>query len=190
MFALTPIMTFHPDGISCLYTLFGQPITGWKWNKNSPYKLHFSTIVENHNENYNIDENGSDIKTEAVPVVAVDLDSSISDDLETQNVTQQMESIDQQPDRIFENTDIETQMDPQHTQESHVKQAFSISDIVGIGPKIEEKLRACGITTIEQLAALTKEDIILLEHQLGNIQNRIERGDWIAQAKALLAQKA
>ncbi|MGC6391647.1 MAG: hypothetical protein ACON5C_07510 [Alphaproteobacteria bacterium] len=161
MFALTPIMTFHPDGISCLYTLFGQPITGWKWNKNSPYQVHFSTIIKNHN----IDGNRSDIKTEAVPVVAVDLDSSISDDLETQ-------------------------MELQHTQESQVKQAFSISDIVGIGPKIEEKLRACGITTIEQLAALTKEDIILLEHQLGNIQNRIERGDWIAQAKALLAQKA
>lgn len=186
MFALTPIMTFHPDGISCLYTLFGQPITGWKWNKNSPYQVHFSTIIKNHN----IDGNGSDIKTEAVPEVAVDLDSSISDDLKTQNATQQMESIEQQPDRIFENTDIETQMELQHTQGSQAKQAFSISDIVGIGPKIEEKLRACGITTIEQLAALTKEDIILLEHQLGNIQNRIERGDWIAQAKALLAQKA
>jgi len=55
--------------------------------------------------------------------------------------------------------------------------------IAGIGPIIERKLHDMGITTFEQIAQWSTEDIERVGEQL-NFKGRIEREDWIGQAKA------
>lgn len=59
--------------------------------------------------------------------------------------------------------------------------------ISGVGPKLEERLHELGITTFEQIAAWTADDIARLDEQL-KFHGRIERDDWIGQARALLGK--
>jgi NADH-quinone oxidoreductase subunit E len=56
--------------------------------------------------------------------------------------------------------------------------------ISGVGPKLEKVLNGYGISTYAQIAALTAEEIDRIEDELG-FKGRIERDDWIGQAKAL-----
>lgn len=60
--------------------------------------------------------------------------------------------------------------------------------ISGIGPALEKKLRAQGISTFRQLATLTEADIDRLETAI-KAMGRIRRDDWIGQAKAQHGQK-
>ena len=62
----------------------------------------------------------------------------------------------------------------------------ALTDINGIGPVIEGKLKALGITTFQQIAALTAERIAEIDEQL-NFKGRIEREEWVSQAAAKLA---
>ncbi len=55
--------------------------------------------------------------------------------------------------------------------------------IDGIGPVIERKLHEMGVTTFRQIAGWTADDIERIGTQL-NFKGRIEREDWIGQAKA------
>lgn len=59
--------------------------------------------------------------------------------------------------------------------------------ISGVGPKLEEKLHALGIRRFEQIAAWTPEDVARFDDQL-SFHGRIERDDWIGQAKALASR--
>src|SRR5690606_38868191 len=56
--------------------------------------------------------------------------------------------------------------------------------ISGVGPVLEGKLNAIGITTWAQVAALEKAEIAKLEDHL-SFPGRIARDEWIKQAKAL-----
>ena len=56
--------------------------------------------------------------------------------------------------------------------------------ISGIGPKIDSQLKAMKITTFAQIAAWKKADIAQVNEKL-KFKGRIERDDWIKQAKAL-----
>jgi large subunit ribosomal protein L21 len=56
--------------------------------------------------------------------------------------------------------------------------------ISGVGPALEQKLNALGITRFDQVAAFTAEDIQRVDEVL-NFKGRIEREDWVAQAKSL-----
>ncbi|KKB83786.1 hypothetical protein VW29_14020 [Devosia limi DSM 17137] len=56
--------------------------------------------------------------------------------------------------------------------------------ISGVGPVLEGKLNALGITRWSQVAAFTAEDIAKVEETL-NFKGRVTRDDWIAQAAAL-----
>jgi F-type H+-transporting ATPase subunit gamma len=55
--------------------------------------------------------------------------------------------------------------------------------IDGIGPVIERKLHDMGIHTFKQIAQWTPDDVARVGEQL-NFKGRIEREDWIGQAKA------
>ena len=59
-----------------------------------------------------------------------------------------------------------------------------LTKINGIGPKIKEKLYDLGITTFAQIAALSDTDIERVNGQL-SFKGRIERENWVEQAKAL-----
>lgn len=54
----------------------------------------------------------------------------------------------------------------------------------GVGPVLEKKLNAEGITNFTQIAAWKKADIVAFDAKL-NFKGRIERDGWIAQAKKL-----
>ena len=59
-----------------------------------------------------------------------------------------------------------------------------LKKISGVGPKLEEKLNGLGIAQFSQIAALTPDQVAWLDEQL-KAKGRIERDDWIDQAKAL-----
>ena len=59
-----------------------------------------------------------------------------------------------------------------------------LKKISGVGPVLEGKLHALGITKFAQVAAFTPEDVAKIDDAL-NFKGRIERDDWIGQARAL-----
>jgi len=64
-----------------------------------------------------------------------------------------------------------------------------ISLISGVGPALKKKLAEAGISSLKQVAELGKAAIAKLDEEL-KLGGRIERDEWIAQAKELLAGKA
>ena len=65
-------------------------------------------------------------------------------------------------------------------------QADDLTLIGGVGEKINEKLTAMGIFHFWQVAAMTDGDIEKVESDLG-FKGRVEREDWIEQARELMA---
>ncbi len=59
-----------------------------------------------------------------------------------------------------------------------------LKKISGVGPVLEKKLNDLGITKFAQVAAFTAEDIAKVDDAL-SFKGRIERDDWLGQAKAL-----
>ena len=60
--------------------------------------------------------------------------------------------------------------------------------IGGVGPALEKKLAALGVTSLKQIAEFTAADIERVDAEL-NFKGRIEREEWVEQAKELLAGK-
>lgn len=66
--------------------------------------------------------------------------------------------------------------------------ASSVDDLTqlsGVGPVLAKKLNAAGVTSLAQVAAFTDEDIQRIDAEL-NFKGRIERDDWVGQAKKLV----
>jgi large subunit ribosomal protein L21 len=57
----------------------------------------------------------------------------------------------------------------------------------GVGPALEKKLLAAGVTSFAQIAAWTEEDIAAYNEKL-SFKGRIEREGWVDQAKAQIAE--
>jgi large subunit ribosomal protein L21 len=66
--------------------------------------------------------------------------------------------------------------------------ADDLTQISGIGPVIAEKLVGLGITKLKQIAGLSAKKAAEIDEQL-NFKGRIEREEWIEQAKELIAGK-
>lgn len=62
--------------------------------------------------------------------------------------------------------------------------ADDLKMISGVGPVLEKKLNAFGVTQFAQVAKFKKADIVKLDDAL-SFKGRIERDDWVKQAKAL-----
>ena len=60
--------------------------------------------------------------------------------------------------------------------------------IGGVGPALEKKLHDLGYTSLAQIAALTPDQVAEIDEKL-NFKGRVEREDWIGQAKDLIAGK-
>ena len=67
-------------------------------------------------------------------------------------------------------------------------QADDLKKISGVGPKLEQTLNELGVWHYEQVASFTKADIAWVDERL-RFKGRIERDDWIGQAKALAEGK-
>lgn len=62
--------------------------------------------------------------------------------------------------------------------------ADDLTKISGVGPVIVEKLNKMGVTQFAQIAAFSAEDVAKVDETL-NFKGRIDREDWIGQAKTL-----
>ena len=62
-----------------------------------------------------------------------------------------------------------------------------LKKLSGVGPALEKKLIAAGVTSLEQVAAWTQADVTKIDEEL-SFKGRIEREGWIAQAKELTAK--
>ncbi|WP_298835839.1 50S ribosomal protein L21 [uncultured Roseobacter sp.] len=62
--------------------------------------------------------------------------------------------------------------------------ADDLKQLSGVGPALEKKLVAAGVTTFAQIAAWTDADVAAMDEQL-SFKGRIEREGWIEQAKEL-----
>lgn len=69
--------------------------------------------------------------------------------------------------------------------EASADSADDLKLIVGIGPKFEEDLHKLGIYTFEQLSKLNEDSIDAVE-TLTKFPGRVERENWIGQAKELI----
>ena len=61
-----------------------------------------------------------------------------------------------------------------------------LTQINGLGPKMAERLNAHGVISFKQMAAWDDEDVARFD-ALTNARGRIERENWVAQAKLLTA---
>jgi large subunit ribosomal protein L21 len=64
----------------------------------------------------------------------------------------------------------------------------NLSLISGIGPTIEKKLRAAGITSWNEIASWSEEDVAKWDSEL-SLRGRATREEWVVQAKELLDGK-
>lgn len=63
-----------------------------------------------------------------------------------------------------------------------------VSLIGGVGPVLQKKLAAAGITSLKQIAKMTPKKMAALDAELG-LRGRTEREEWIEQAQELVAGK-
>jgi predicted flap endonuclease-1-like 5' DNA nuclease len=63
-----------------------------------------------------------------------------------------------------------------------------LKQISGVGPGLEKKLQDAGITSYAQIAALTDAEIQDLEANVVKFAGRINRDDWIGQARQLMGK--
>jgi len=62
--------------------------------------------------------------------------------------------------------------------------ADDLKQLSGVGPALEKKLNAAGVTTFAQVAGWKKADVADMDEKL-SFKGRIEREGWVAQAKNL-----
>ena len=62
--------------------------------------------------------------------------------------------------------------------------ADDLKQLSGVGPALQKKLHAAGVTSFAQIAAWTDADVAAMDEKL-SLKGRIEREGWIAQAKEL-----
>jgi large subunit ribosomal protein L21 len=84
--------------------------------------------------------------------------------------------------------DIEPKAKPAKAKVAKADVVDDISLISGVGPVLKGKLTEAGYGTLASISKLKKADIAKLDEELG-LGGRIEREEWVAQAKELLAGK-
>lgn len=57
----------------------------------------------------------------------------------------------------------------------------------GLGPKSAARLGELGVTSVDQLAALSPERVATIDPEMGSFAGRITRDRWVEQAKLLAA---
>ena len=72
--------------------------------------------------------------------------------------------------------------------QASIGQPDDLKRIKGVGPVIEKKLKAMGVERFEQIANWTRTDVEKIDTEL-KFRGRIDREDWIVQAKALAEDK-
>lgn len=114
------------------------------------------------------------------------------------NLTREKQALQREIDSLQSKLDhhgiiIEKEQTPIEKKEIGIKPEFldepqgdkdDLKKISGIGPKLEEKLHLLGIFHYHQIASFSHENIIWVDDHL-SFKGRIERDDWVGQAKSL-----
>ena len=74
---------------------------------------------------------------------------------------------------------------PQRLNRAEFGRKDKLQDISGIGPKLEQTLNQLSIYYYWQIAAWDKRDISAIDANLDTFRGRIERDDWVRQARRL-----
>ena len=82
-----------------------------------------------------------------------------------------------------------TELDFGRLGHATLAEADDLKVIEGIGPFLERKLHAIGIYRFEQIARFTPNDVELVNDIIEFFPGRIQRDNWVGQAKTL-AQKS
>lgn len=83
-------------------------------------------------------------------------------------------------------SEAEAEADTDTAAEAEHDQLDDLTIINGLGPKTAKGLHELGITSFQQVANLTKEDIEQLDEKIKNFAKSYERNDFRQQAKDLL----
>lgn len=62
-----------------------------------------------------------------------------------------------------------------------------LTQLSGVGPVMAEKLQNAGVTSLSQIAGWSEEDIARFDEEL-DFKGRIQRDDWVGQARKLTEQ--
>ncbi|MES2059277.1 MAG: hypothetical protein V4564_25270 [Pseudomonadota bacterium] len=65
--------------------------------------------------------------------------------------------------------------------------AGNITQLKGLGPKLAAQLAGLGVTSVDQIAAMSPAEIAELDAKLGTFKGRIARDRWVEQARLLTA---
>ena len=68
--------------------------------------------------------------------------------------------------------------------------ADDLKEINGVGPKLEKILNELGVTTFSQLSKLDVNEIIDAEDGTIDLAGRIQREDWVGQARKLMRKSS
>ncbi len=79
-----------------------------------------------------------------------------------------------------------TEAKPAAAKADNAAAGGDLKKLVGVGPALEKKLIAAGVTSLAQVAAWTEADVSKIDEEL-SFKGRIDREGWIAQAKDLTA---
>ncbi|HYP91284.1 MAG TPA: hypothetical protein VEQ59_24125 [Polyangiaceae bacterium] len=69
--------------------------------------------------------------------------------------------------------------------EAAAKPVAGLRRIRGIGPAYQRSLEQLGITTVEQVAGWTEDDVLVFADKLKIRADRITKDDWVGQARSL-----
>jgi large subunit ribosomal protein L19 len=93
--------------------------------------------------------------------------------------------------RIFERTDARgkklAQLDNWKGFKKPKGEPEDLKRIKGLSEELEKRLNKLGVTKFEQIANLSDDDLARLDEVLG-LDGRIEREDWMGQARTLVAE--
>jgi large subunit ribosomal protein L21 len=79
-----------------------------------------------------------------------------------------------------------TEAKPAAAKADNAAAGGDLKKLAGVGPALEKKLIAAGVTSLTQVAAWTEADVSKIDEEL-SFKGRIDREGWIAQAKDLTA---
>lgn len=88
-------------------------------------------------------------------------------------------------EKLEEDDEEETELDFDRFGYADSTDKEDLTKINGIGPYIEQKLNDIGIYTYDQISRLSEKDIVLITEMIDFFPGRIERDNWVGQAKSL-----
>lgn len=130
------------------------------------------------------DKAASDAAADDAKAEGTDTDAATDTDAPAKKVAKKKVTKKKVVKKVAKKADSKADSDDKPAKAAASGEGDNLTDINGIGPVIEGKLKAMGITTFAQIADFDADKIAEVDAQL-NFKGRIDREKWVAQAKKL-----